>query len=97
MATATKQAPRQRGQRAVDGVSSEFVVFQSNSGEYRWEIVDERGATLAQSASFASFDAAQEAAIRVRNAAGPARREARGAGESAPARGRKAVAIGRER
>ena len=85
MATATKQArtTRQRDRRA-DGVPSEFVVFQSNSGEYRWEIVAGTGATLAQSVSFTSFDDAEQAAARVREGAGSTRLEP----YKAPDRGR---------
>jgi uncharacterized protein YegP (UPF0339 family) len=68
MATATKQAgttPR-RAKSAAAGTGSQFVVFQSNAGDYRWELVAENGAVLAQSASFASFDDAERAADRVR-------------------------------
>jgi uncharacterized protein YegP (UPF0339 family) len=71
MATATKQARTAR-QRA-DGVPSEFVVFESNSGEYRWEIVSGTGATLAQSVPFTSSEAAEAAAVRVREGAGASR------------------------
>jgi uncharacterized protein YegP (UPF0339 family) len=77
MATATKQARtgRQGGHTEVDKAPSEFVVFQSNSGDYRWEVVAEGGATLAQSASFASFDDAEHAATQMREGAASARFE----------------------
>ena len=80
MATATKQAraTRQVERRTVDGAPSQFRVFQSNSGDYRWEIVSENGATLAQSGSFASLDDAERAASRIRDGAASARLERRG-------------------
>jgi len=76
MATATRQARttrRRDDQGAVDGMPSEFVVFESNSGEYRWEIVSGTGATLAQSVPFTSSEAAEAAAVRVREGAGASR------------------------
>ena len=79
MATATKQArtARQRHDRVVAGGPSEFLVVESNSGDYHWEIVSESGATLAKSSAFASFDDAEEAASRVRAGAASARFEPR--------------------
>jgi uncharacterized protein YegP (UPF0339 family) len=79
MATATKQprSARAGDQRAVEGAPSEFLVFQSNSGEYRWEVVSGSGATLAQSVPFVSYLEAEEAAVRVREGAGATRLELR--------------------
>jgi len=96
MATATQQArsARQRHPHAVDGAPSEFVVFESNAGEYRWEIVTEKGATLAQSVSYPSFDDARGAADRIREGAGAARLESRSADQRTPAGGR-SLAAGR--
>jgi uncharacterized protein YegP (UPF0339 family) len=81
MATATTQARTGRGrdQRSGEGVPSEFVVFESNSGEYRWEIVSGSGATLAQSLAFTSFEGAEAAAVLVREGAGSTRLDSRGA------------------
>ena len=89
MATATKQArtTRQRDHRAVDGGPRKFLVFQTNIGDYRWEIVSQSGATLAQSVSFASVADAEQAAIRVRDGAASTQLEPR----SAHARPRVAV------
>ena len=57
----------------------ESLVFEDNGGEYYWAIVSGNGTTLAQSGCFASFDAAEQAAIRVRDGAASARLESRGA------------------
>jgi uncharacterized protein YegP (UPF0339 family) len=86
VATATKQArsARQRADTSVDGFPSEFLVFQSNNGDYYWVIVSADGTTLAQSGSFASFDAAEEAAIRVRDGAASVGLESRNAGTRSP-------------
>jgi len=80
MATATKQVrtARPRDQRSADG-PSEFVVFESNSGDYRWEIVSGTGAALAQSVPFTSFEDAEQSAVRVRDGAGSTRLGRRGA------------------
>jgi uncharacterized protein YegP (UPF0339 family) len=90
MATASKQA-RERDQRTADGVPSEFHVFQSNGGDYRWEVVAGNGAMLAQSGAFASFDDAEQAAGRVRDGAASTRLEHRGAHASP----RRAAGIGK--
>jgi hypothetical protein len=77
MATATRQARtarRRDDQGATDGTPSQFVVFESNIGDYRWEILSGTGGTLAQSAS---FEDAEAAAVRVRDGAGSTRLEAR--------------------
>jgi hypothetical protein len=75
MATARQQvrtAPQRDG-RAADGGPSEFVVFQSNAGDYRWEIVSGTGAPVAQSVPFASLEDAEQSAVRVREGAGATR------------------------
>ncbi len=53
----------------------EFFVHQDNGGDYYWEIVGERGESLAQSGSFASCDDAERGARRVQDGAGSARLE----------------------
>ena len=74
MATATKQArpSRPRVRSTVDGAPSEFLIVQSNDGDYRWEIVSGSGAMLAQSGSFASVAEAEHAATQVREGAASA-------------------------
>jgi uncharacterized protein YegP (UPF0339 family) len=39
-----------------------FLVFEDNSGGYHWTIVARSGETLVQSASFASYEEAEQAA-----------------------------------
>ena len=79
MATATKQprSTRQRDNRTGDGVPNEFLVYQNNGGDYHWAIVSADGTTLAQSGPFASFDDAEQAALRVRDGAASVRVEGR--------------------
>ena len=88
MATATKKsrAARQLARRAPDArvpESMEFVVFEDNGGTYRWRIVANDGATLAESGSFASYDRAKQAVRRVRDGAASARLD-RGADDADP-------------
>lgn len=59
----------------------EFLVFQDNGSDYYWEIVGERGESLARSGSFASHFEAERAAQRVYDDAGAARFELQSAGE----------------
>ena len=80
MATATKKVhaarPVARDARDVsESASLEFLVHQANGGDYHWEIVGERGESLAQSGSFASRDDAERAARCVRDGASSARFE----------------------
>jgi uncharacterized protein YegP (UPF0339 family) len=80
MATATKKVhaatPPVRTARDVsESASLEFFVHQDNGGDYHWEIVGERGESLAQSGSFASQDDAERAARCVHDGAGSARFE----------------------
>jgi uncharacterized protein YegP (UPF0339 family) len=75
MATATKKV------RTTGSAPLEFLVYPDNSGDYHWEIVGERGESLAGCGSFASRDDAEAAARRVHDGAGSARFEPRVAGE----------------
>jgi uncharacterized protein YegP (UPF0339 family) len=59
----------------------EFLVFEDNGGAYHWTIVAAGGETLAQSASFTSYDDAERAARRVHEGAASARFGARGGEE----------------
>ena len=83
MGTAPKKsraaAPRARpAPDARVAESIEFLIFEDNGGAYRWRILAGDGATLAQSGSFASYDRAEQAARRVRDAAASARLNHRG-------------------
>jgi uncharacterized protein YegP (UPF0339 family) len=53
--------------------SMEFLIFEDNGGAYHWRIVVGDGATLAQSESLASCDAAEQAARRLQHGAASAR------------------------
>jgi hypothetical protein len=77
MATATKKvhADRPVARGVSKSTSLEFVVHEDNRGDYYWEIVGERGESLAKSGSFASPYDAQRAAQRVYGGAGSARFE----------------------
>ena len=52
-----------------------FLVFEDNGGSYHWTIVAADGATLARSEGFASYNDAEQAAQRVREAATASRFE----------------------
>jgi len=58
--------------------SMRFPIFEDNSYAYHWRIVAGHGATLAQSESLASYDAARQPAQRVRDGAASARFNRRG-------------------
>jgi uncharacterized protein YegP (UPF0339 family) len=75
MATAThkERAARQVARRAKAAAVLTFAVFEDNGGDYRWTILDNRGESLAQSGTFASYDAARVAVGVVRDGAGAAR------------------------
>jgi uncharacterized protein YegP (UPF0339 family) len=85
MATATKKS---RAAKQIAGrvsaarlpESMEFVIFEDNGGDYHWTIVARDGSTLVRSGSFGSYEGAERAAERVRNAAAAARFERRGNG-----------------
>jgi uncharacterized protein YegP (UPF0339 family) len=64
MATAPKKAP-----------AMELLVFQDNGGRYLWALVAATGEQLAHSPSFASYEDARDAAVRMRDGAGSARLE----------------------
>ena len=77
MATAPKKSPAPRrvafpAHGASDAEAMRFLVFEDNTGGYRWMIVGEAGGCLAQSETFASFDEADRAARIVRQGAGSA-------------------------
>lgn len=57
-----------------------FLVFEDNGGGYHWTIVAGSGATLVQSASFATYEEAKQAARIVRGGASSASFEDRAAG-----------------
>jgi uncharacterized protein YegP (UPF0339 family) len=63
----------------------EFLIFEDNGGAYHWRIVAADGGTLAESAAFASYDRAEQAAKRVRAGAASARCIRRGRGVGAAA------------
>ncbi len=78
MATATKKsrAAKQlarRPARTPSPESMEFLMFEDNGGTYHWTLVASDGITLARSGDFASSDAAEQGAQRVRDAASSAR------------------------
>jgi len=78
MATATKQAraskDAERGAGNASGSSSmEFLIDEDNAGEYHWTLVDRRGASLARSNSFKSYERAEKAAHAVLGDIGSAR------------------------
>jgi uncharacterized protein YegP (UPF0339 family) len=85
MATATKKsrAAKQLARRPAhmrSPESMEFLIFEDNSGTFHWTIVASDGATLVRSGGFASYNDAEQAAERVRDAAASARLQRRGTG-----------------
>jgi hypothetical protein len=64
MAAATRKV-QPAASSAREAASLEVRVYLANGGDYYWEVVDGRGASLAHSRSFASRDAAEGAARRV--------------------------------
>jgi uncharacterized protein YegP (UPF0339 family) len=85
MATATRKsrAAKQLARRPAhirSPESVEFLVLEDNGGAFHWTIVASDGATLVRSGGFASYDDAEQAAERVRDAAASARLERRGTG-----------------
>lgn len=80
MATATKKARRAthvaaRAAVVPDAAAFEFLVYEDNRGQHRWEILGRRGESLAQSVSYPTHDEAERAAGAVRQSAGSARFE----------------------
>jgi len=53
-----RRSPRARPEPAA----MKFLVFEDNGGGYHWTIVARSGETLVQSASFASYEEAKQAA-----------------------------------
>ncbi len=76
MATAKKDrvgaTPDRAGRRGSD-TPLEFHVYRTNGGRYTWEIVDERGVSLAHSPPLASQSDAEHAARCVFEGAASAR------------------------
>jgi len=64
--------------------SMKFVVFEDNGGGYQWTIVADSGEKLSQSASFASYEDAEQAARVVHAGAAVASFQDRG-GDTQPA------------
>jgi uncharacterized protein YegP (UPF0339 family) len=65
MATATKKARIAEHDIAggtSEAASMQFLIFEDNGGDYGWTLLDPNGQTLARSASFASYDDAEDAA-----------------------------------
>ncbi len=73
---ASKQLARPPG-RIHDPAAMEFLIFEDNSGSYRWSILAGDGTTLGRSGGFASYDDAQQAAQQIRDGAAAARLEPR--------------------
>jgi uncharacterized protein YegP (UPF0339 family) len=85
MATATKKsrAAKQLARRPAhmrSPESMEFLILEDNGGAFHWTIVASDGATLVRSGGFASYDDAEQAAGRVRDAAASSRLQRRGTG-----------------
>jgi uncharacterized protein YegP (UPF0339 family) len=85
MATATKKsrAAKQLARRPAHMRSSEsmeFLIFEDNGSAFHWTIVASDGATLVRSGAFASYDDAEQAAERVRDAAASALLQRHGTG-----------------
>jgi uncharacterized protein YegP (UPF0339 family) len=76
MATASKKS-RATKQLARPPAAMEFLIFEDNSGSYRWSILAGDGTTLGRSGDFASYDDAQRAAQQIRDGAAAARLEPR--------------------
>ena len=85
MATATKKsrAAKELARRPAhmrSPESMEFLLFEENGGAFHWTIVASDGATLVRSGGFASYDDAEQAAERVRDAVASARLQRRDTG-----------------
>jgi uncharacterized protein YegP (UPF0339 family) len=87
MGTAPKKSrAAQLARRAADAnvpASTEFVIFEDNSGSYHWRLCAADGAILAQAGGFVSYAEAKQAARVVRSGAASAQFEPRGV-EAAP-------------
>jgi uncharacterized protein YegP (UPF0339 family) len=62
---------------ASESVSMEFLIFEDNGGDYHWALMDRDGNSLARSASFSSYQHAEDAARVVLAGAGSARLDPR--------------------
>jgi uncharacterized protein YegP (UPF0339 family) len=89
MATATKKgntaaatAPARRGSGSAP---LEFLTYRDNGGNYRWEIVDGNGESVAHSECFPSQQDAEDAARNIHRDASSARFQPRASQHSAKA------------
>jgi uncharacterized protein YegP (UPF0339 family) len=64
----------------LEPASMKFLVFEDNGGGYHWTIVARSGETLVQSARFASYEEAKQAARIVHGGTASARFEDQAAG-----------------
>jgi uncharacterized protein YegP (UPF0339 family) len=71
-AVTQKGKARAAASRLPEPASMKFLVFEDNGGGYHWTIVAGSGETLAQSASFASYEDARQAARIVHSGAASA-------------------------
>jgi uncharacterized protein YegP (UPF0339 family) len=88
MATApTKARTSRRASRgelvAPESEPMQFLIVEDNGGDYHWTLLDRNGNSLARSASFASYQDAENAARVVLAGAGSARLERRMDSDSA--------------
>lgn len=77
--TALREA-RETADSLSEPASMTFRIYEDNGGSYHWTIIAAEGATLARSEGFASYDDAEQAAQRVREAATTARFDRPGTG-----------------
>ena len=89
----TERATRGRSEQA----SMKFLIFEDNSGDYRWTLAAASGERLAQSARFASYEEATRAARIARAGAASAPIEDHAAdGGTANLSARRKIAIERD-
>ena len=74
--TALREA-RETASSLSEPASMTFRIHEDNGGSYHWTLIAADSATLARSEGFASYDDAEHAAQRVRDAAASARFERR--------------------
>jgi uncharacterized protein YegP (UPF0339 family) len=81
MGTAPKKSRAAQLARRAAGAnvpaSTEFVIFEDNSGSYHWKLCAGDGAILAQAGGFVSYEEAKQAARVVRSGAAAAQFEPR--------------------
>ncbi len=71
-ATTAKSKARAAARARPEPASMKFFIVEDNDGGYHWTIVAGTGETLAQSASFATYEDAKKAARIVRGGAASA-------------------------